>query len=66
MALTQLSFSDFKMPQYKVMYFDIKALAEPIRFLFHYGGIEFEDYRYSGDEWKNELKPSKLSVTLTS
>ncbi|KAL0280897.1 UNVERIFIED_CONTAM: hypothetical protein PYX00_002055 [Menopon gallinae] len=45
-------------PKYKLMYFDIKALAEPIRFLFHYGKIDFEDYRYSFEEWKNELKPT--------
>lgn len=48
------------MPQYKVMYFDIKALAEPIRFLFIYGGIDFEDYRYTHDEWTKVLKPSKF------
>lgn len=47
------------MPAYKVMYFNVKALAEPLRFLLSYGGLEFEDVRVEKDEWA-ALKPSKF------
>jgi len=38
-------------PKYKLTYFDVTALGEPIRFLFNYGGIEFEDYRFQREQW---------------
>lgn len=40
---------------YKLTYFPFKALAEPIRFLLSYGGVEFEDVRIDRDQW-TELK----------
>jgi hypothetical protein len=45
-------------PTYKLTYFNVKALAEPIRFLLSYGGVEFEDYRFEKEEWP-QLKPCK-------
>lgn len=30
---------------YKLIYFPVKALAEPIRYLLNYGKIQFEDVR---------------------
>lgn len=30
---------------YKLIYFPVKALAEPIRYLLNYGKINFEDVR---------------------
>lgn len=45
-------------PEYKLTYFNIKGLAEPIRFLFHYGGIEFEDIRFEAEQWP-KIKASK-------
>ncbi|XP_071864637.1 glutathione S-transferase-like [Bombus fervidus] len=45
------------MPHYKLTYFPITALGEPIRFLFHYAGTPFEDERISKDVWP-EIKPS--------
>lgn len=46
---------------YTLFYFNVKALAEPLRYLFAYGGIEYEDVRVTRDEWP-ALKPSKLSM----
>ncbi|KAK7864595.1 hypothetical protein R5R35_003186 [Gryllus longicercus] len=43
-------------PKYKLTYFPVMALGEPIRFLFSYGGIEFEDYRFDRENWP-DLKP---------
>lgn len=44
-------------PKYKLTYFPVKALGEPIRFLLSYGEIEFEDFRFESESWP-ELKPS--------
>ncbi|KAK5640320.1 hypothetical protein RI129_011131 [Pyrocoelia pectoralis] len=43
-------------PAYKLTYFPVKALAEPIRFLLSYGKIEFEDFRFERENWP-EIKP---------
>lgn len=45
-------------PKYKLTYFDFSGLGEPIRFIFHYANIPFEDNRVSNEEWP-KLKPSK-------
>ncbi|KAL0132504.1 hypothetical protein PUN28_000328 [Cardiocondyla obscurior] len=45
------------MPSYKLTYFPITALAEPIRFLFSYAGIEFVDERFDREDWP-KLKPT--------
>lgn len=47
------------MPSYKVIYFNVKALAEPLRFLLSYGNIDFEDVRVEKDDWA-AMKPSKF------
>ncbi|KAK5640388.1 hypothetical protein RI129_011199 [Pyrocoelia pectoralis] len=43
-------------PAYKLTYFPVKALGEPIRFLLSYGNIEFEDFRFERENWP-EIKP---------
>ncbi|CAH1707715.1 unnamed protein product [Chironomus riparius] len=45
------------MPEYKVFYFNVKALGEPLRFLLSYGNLPFEDVRISRNDWP-ALKPS--------
>lgn len=52
------------MTSYKVTYFDITALAEPIRFLLSYLNIDFEDFRFQREEWP-ALKPSKFLLNMT-
>lgn len=47
------------MPEYKIIYFNVKALAEPMRFLLSYGNIKFEDVRIEKEDWP-ALKPSEL------
>ncbi|KAH8395390.1 hypothetical protein KR222_009613 [Zaprionus bogoriensis] len=42
---------------YTLFYFNVKALAEPLRYLFAFGGIEYEDVRVTRDEWP-ALKPT--------
>lgn len=38
-------------PTFKLYYFNVRALAEPIRLLFAYGGIKYEDIRVPREEW---------------
>lgn len=44
------------MPTYKLTYFPVKALGEPIRFILSYLDIPFEDVRFEGEQW-SALKP---------
>ncbi|OAD57200.1 Glutathione S-transferase S1 [Eufriesea mexicana] len=46
-VLTQI----FEMSNYKLTYFNITGLAEPIRYLLHQSGIKFEDQRLTPEEW---------------
>jgi len=45
-------------PQYKLSYFDVRALAEPIRLLFAVQGVEYTDERIARDNWA-AIKDSK-------
>jgi glutathione S-transferase len=56
-SLTLISFLEEMAPAYKLTYFELEALAEPIRFLLNYGGIEFEDARFDFENWP-QIKPS--------
>lgn len=47
-------------PKFKLSYFNVKALGEPIRLIFAYGGIEYEDIRVTQEEWA-VLKPSNFN-----
>nr|WCC58240.1 glutathione S-transferase [Pharsalia antennata] len=44
-------------PAYKVTYFELTGLGEPVRLILCYGGLEFEDNRIPKDKWP-ALKPS--------
>ena len=49
------------MPNYKLLYFNVKARGESIRLIFAEAGIEFEDKRVEPSEWP-EIKPSKTNT----
>ncbi|KAK6645663.1 hypothetical protein RUM43_001943 [Polyplax serrata] len=38
--------------KYRLIYFNVTGLGEPIRYLFAYGNIPFEDCRLEYEEWK--------------
>lgn len=44
------------MPTYKLIYFSLSGLAEPIRYILNYGGADFEDYRMEREDWP-KIKP---------
>lgn len=48
---------------YKLFYFNVKALAEPIRFILSYGKVDFEDIRYTHEEWP-KYKDCKLLILI--
>lgn len=49
-------------PTYKLRYFNVKGRAESVRTLFAYGGIEYEDIRFTKEEWP-EIKPSEYIIS---
>ncbi|XP_043486269.1 glutathione S-transferase-like isoform X1 [Polistes fuscatus] len=46
------------MPSYKLTYFAGKGLAEAIRFIFSYAGVEFEDITFDSNDWPTKIKPT--------
>lgn len=45
------------MPEYKLTYFDSKALGEVIRFILSYGGVDFQDIRIDRSTSWTDIKP---------
>ncbi|ODM90476.1 Glutathione S-transferase [Orchesella cincta] len=39
---------------YKLTYFNLRALAEPIRLIFAYAGVEYEDVRIEREQWPEQ------------
>lgn len=48
-------------PKYKLLYWDSKGRAEPARQMFAIAGVEFEDYRFTNDEWERIKESESLS-----
>lgn len=54
--------------QYKLIYFNLRARAEPLRLIFAYAGIKYTDQRVEFADWPG-LKPSMerfVSASLSS
>lgn len=45
--------------QYKLVYFNLRTLGEPIRMLFKYMQIQFEDVRIDPAEWQGQVRTSE-------
>lgn len=56
--MSQASVNVSENPTFKLVYFNVKAMAEAIRFLLAYGNQKYEDVRVTDEEWA-ALKPSK-------
>lgn len=50
------------MPQYKLTYFNVQGVSEPIRYLFAYAGVDFEDDRVESEDWP-KIKARKYYIT---
>ena len=46
------------MPNYKLLYFNMRGRAEIIRYIFAYLDIKYEDHRIEQADWP-KIKPSK-------
>jgi hypothetical protein len=51
--------TDPRRAKYRLTYFDVRGLGEPIRMIFQYEGVPFNDVRLSMEEWA-EFKESRL------
>lgn len=49
-------------PQYKLTYFGLRGLGEPIRYLLSYMDEDFEDVRVEKEKW-SALKPCKYHIS---
>ena len=45
---------------YKLHYFELYALGEPVRMALHKAGVQWENSRLSGDSWKAMKESGKL------
>ena len=53
------------MPQYKLIYFNAKGLAELSRYLFAYADVAYEDYRFANrEEFNEKWKPGTWCTKL--
>lgn len=49
------------MPQYKLHYLDGRGSAELARLVFAAAGVNFEDIRYSREDWPNHKQSAKYN-----
>ena len=52
------------MPKYRLNYFDVRGLAEISRLILTQGGQEFDDHRFSREQWPEEKTDSKLKCVF--
>jgi len=53
---------DARRAHYRLVYFDVRGLGEPIRMIFHYEGVEFQDTRLTMDEWADYKQKSRMGM----
>ncbi|KAI6183505.1 hypothetical protein M3Y97_00496200 [Aphelenchoides bicaudatus] len=65
--------SDPRRSHYRLVYFDVRGLAEPIRMIFHYESVDFQDTRLTMEEWQDykqgkfvEIKSHAISRFLAT
>ncbi|KAK3914582.1 Glutathione S-transferase [Frankliniella fusca] len=51
-------------PSYKLHYFHLAGLGEPIRYMLHYGGILFEDIRIGAEDWPEHKKSRTATLRI--
>ena len=49
---------------YKLYYFNMRGMAEPIRIIFAQAGVEYRDYRMESEQWAKEYKESKIKLIV--
>lgn len=49
---------------YKLSYFNFRGRGEPIRLLFHFIGVEFENFQIQRKDWISLYKNSKLNFMI--
>ena len=54
---------DIIMPAYRLIYFETRGAAEVSRMVFKVAGIEFEDVRYSQENWPSK-KPGMCIICV--
>ncbi|XP_070548537.1 S-crystallin SL11-like [Ptychodera flava] len=47
------------MPKHRVIYFNARGRAEPSRLVLSAAGVEFEDVRFTNEEWQTEKATGK-------
>ncbi|XP_070548538.1 S-crystallin SL11-like [Ptychodera flava] len=47
------------MPKHRVIYFDARGRAEPSRLVLSAAGVEFEDVRFTSEQWQTEKATGK-------
>lgn len=49
------------MAKYRLLYFNLRVQAEPIRYMFELASVEYEDKRVSEEEWA-VMKASECTI----
>lgn len=48
------------MVAYKLVYFNVRGLGEPIRIIFQYAGVDFEDKKLTFEEFPAYKQSTKI------